>query len=50
MKRQMKALIARDLFSTSEYFQIMNADDETINKAIEVITQKGAYEKILTGK
>jgi len=50
MKRQMKALIARDLFSMSEYFQIMNADDETISKAVEVITQKGAYEKILSGK
>ncbi|MDP2336139.1 MAG: S41 family peptidase [Bacteroidota bacterium] len=50
MKRQMKALIARDLFSISQYFQIMNAEDETINKVIEVITQKGGYEKILKGK
>ncbi|MFA5329842.1 MAG: S41 family peptidase [Prolixibacteraceae bacterium] len=50
MKRQMKALIARDLFSTSQYFQIMNADDEAINKAVDVITQKGAYEKILSGQ
>ena len=50
MKRQLKALIARDLFSMSEYFQVMNVDDESINKAVEVITQKGAYEKILSGK
>ncbi|HZL12060.1 MAG TPA: S41 family peptidase [Prolixibacteraceae bacterium] len=50
VKRQMKALIARDLFSGSEYFQIMNDDDETIKKAIEVMTQKGVYEKILSGK
>ena len=50
MKRQMKGLIARDLFSMSYYFQIMNAEDETINKAVEVMTQKGAYEKILSGK
>jgi carboxyl-terminal processing protease len=50
LKKQMKALIARDLFSMSEYFQIMNAEDETIKKAVEVITQKGTYEKILSGK
>jgi carboxyl-terminal processing protease len=50
MKRQIKALIARDLFTMSQYFQIMNVEDETISKAVEVITQKGAYEKILSGK
>lgn len=50
MKRQIKALVARDLFSTSHYFQIMNADDEAIKKAVEVFTQKNAYEKILSGK
>ena len=50
MKRQMKALIARDLFSVSHYFQVMNGDDSTIRKAMEVLTQKGAYEKILPGK
>jgi carboxyl-terminal processing protease len=50
MKRQIKALIARDLFTGSHYFQIVNADDETIKKAIEVISQKGTYEKILSGK
>lgn len=50
MKRQIKALVARDLFSTSHYFQVMNAEDETIQKAMEVITQKNAYENILSGK
>ncbi len=50
IKRQMKALVARDLFSVSHYFQIMNYDDDAILKAVEVITQKGAYEKILNGK
>jgi carboxyl-terminal processing protease len=49
MKRQMKALISRDLFSVSNYFQIMNSDDETIQKAVEILKQKGAYEKILSG-
>jgi carboxyl-terminal processing protease len=50
MKRQMKGLIAQNLFSTSHYFQIMNAEDETIKKAVEVLAQRGAYEKILSGK
>lgn len=50
LKKQIKGLIARDLFSMSEYFQIMNAEDETLKKAVEVITQRGTYEKILSGK
>jgi carboxyl-terminal processing protease len=50
MKKQIKALVARDLFSTSHYFQVMNAEDETIKKALEVITQKHAYENLLSGK
>lgn len=50
MKKQIKALIARDLFSVSHFFEIMNAEDESIKKAIEVLTQRGTYEKILSGK
>ena len=50
LKKQMKALIARDLFSVSHYFQVMNAEDDAIKKAIEVINKRGEYEKILSGK
>jgi len=50
LKKQMKALIARDLFSVSEYFQVMNGDDEAIKKAVEVINKRGEYERILSGK
>jgi carboxyl-terminal processing protease len=50
IKKQMKALIARDLFSISYYFQIMNADDEAISKAMETLSKKGSYDKILSGK
>lgn len=35
--RILKALVARDIWDTSEYFQIINADDKTIAKALEVI-------------
>jgi hypothetical protein len=34
----------------SHYFQIMNDEDESIKKAVEVISKKGEYEKILSGK
>jgi carboxyl-terminal processing protease len=50
MKKQMKALIAKDLFSMSHYFQIMNDDDESIQKALESMAKKGTYDKILSGK
>lgn len=50
MKRQVKALIARDLFTVSHYFEVMNVDDEAIAKSLEVMTKKGTYEKILSGK
>lgn len=50
MKKQIKALVARDLFSTSHYFQVMNSEDEVITKALEVITQKNVYENLLSGK
>lgn len=50
IKRQMKGLVARDLFTVSHYFQVVLENDESIKKAVEVINQKGAYEKILSGK
>jgi carboxyl-terminal processing protease len=50
LKKQIKGLIARDLFSMSHYFQVMNADDNAIKKAIEVINKRGEYERILSGK
>lgn len=50
MKRQIKSLIARDLFSLSHYFQVMNTEDKAIEKAMEIITRKGEYEKLLSGK
>lgn len=50
LKKQIKGLIARDLFSLSEYFEVMNGDDEAIAKAAAVISKRGEYEKILTGK
>jgi len=47
ISRLMKALIARDLWDMSEYFQIVNPDDKTYQKAIEILSSKKAYEKAL---
>ena len=38
--RQLKALLARDLWGTTEYLQIMNADNEVFNKALELVQQR----------
>jgi carboxyl-terminal processing protease len=37
IRQQMKALIARDIWDMSEYFQVINQDDETMLKALEII-------------
>jgi carboxyl-terminal processing protease len=43
----MKALIASNLWQTNEYFRILNEGDKVIEKALQVVTDKTAYNKIL---
>ena len=38
-----KALIARDLWDMSEYFQVINPTDDAYNKAIEIISNSKTY-------
>ena len=47
IKLQLKALVARDLWEMNEYYQIMDADNESLQKAIEILQTPGAYDKIL---
>jgi len=47
IRLQLKALIARDLWEMNEYYQIMDADNESLLKAVEILQTPGAYEKIL---
>jgi len=47
IKLQLKALIARDLWEMNEYYQIMDAENESLQKAVEILQTPGAYEKIL---
>ncbi len=47
IKLQLKALVARDLWDMNEYYQIMDADNESLQKALEILATPGAYEKII---
>jgi len=47
IKLQLKALVARDLWEMNEYYQIMDADNESLQKAVEILQKPGAYENIL---
>lgn len=47
IKRLGKAMIARDIYGTNYYFQVLNKDEEIINKAIEVLESTSKYDKIL---
>lgn len=46
IKTQLKALIARDLWDMNEYFQVMNAANESVKRALEILNNK-EYEKML---
>jgi len=46
IKPQLKALIARDLWDMSEYFQIINTTNESVVRALELLNS-GEYEQIL---
>lgn len=43
IKLQIKALIARDMYDMSEYFQIINEDNPSFQKALQLLSEKDAY-------
>ena len=47
---QFKALVARDIFDISEYYQVMNEQDDIFLKAVEVLSNSGMLEKKLSEK
>lgn len=49
MKLQLKALIARDLWDMSEYYQVINESNESVQKALELLKEKD-FEKLLLKK
>lgn len=47
MKKEIKALIARDMFSRNDFYKIYYSDDEDILKALEVIENQNEYNNLL---
>jgi carboxyl-terminal processing protease len=46
----LKGLVATNIWKTSEYFQIINANDKVIENALKVISDKQKYNSILGNK
>ena len=47
---QIKALIARNVWDTQEYYRVMAPEDAGIKKAMEILGEEKAYKKLLKGK
>lgn len=47
LKNHIKALIARDLWDTNEYFVVINKNNEFVNKALEILEKPKLYEQEL---
>ena len=47
LRAQVKALIARDLWSSSEYFEVMNPLNNLYRKAVEIAGSKSEYSGVL---
>jgi hypothetical protein len=43
----LKGLVATNIWQTNEYFRILNQGDVVIEKALKIISDKSAYNKIL---
>jgi carboxyl-terminal processing protease len=50
IKMQMKAFIARHLWTTTEYYRVINQTFPVIQKAVEMIEDKKTYNNVLSGK
>ena len=46
----LKALVANNFWQTNEYFRIINENDKLIDKALKLVSDKDAYNKILGDK
>ncbi len=47
MLMYLKALVASNIWQTNEYFRIINEKDKVIERALKIINDKDAYNKIL---
>lgn len=47
IKLQLKALIARNIFETGDYFEVISSMDHEIEKALEVMNDNAAFSKLM---
>lgn len=47
VKNHLKALIANDLWDSQGYYHVINSNSKTFLKAVEIISDKDKYEKVL---
>lgn len=50
IKQQAKALIARDLFEVSKFYQIINEDSDEVQEALKVLSNASEYNNLLVEK
>lgn len=50
IKLQIKALLARDMFTPAEYYRVMNAKNDTYLKALYIINNPDEYNRLLGSK
>ncbi len=50
ISKQLKALIARDLYGPGAYFQIMNDENEIFQEGFRIINDESVYKELLSGK
>ncbi len=50
IRKQVKANIARDIWSSNEYYQIMNTENDIYTKAVELLLSKTSYDNALHRK
>jgi carboxyl-terminal processing protease len=43
----LKAIIARDIWTVTEYFQVINEQNEIYNKAVDILRSKTIYDELL---
>ena len=49
LNTQLKALIARDIWDMNEYYRIMNRENESVQKALQLLKEKD-FEGLMTKK
>ena len=50
LKKEIKAFVARDIYSRNDFFKILYSDDEAILKALEVIENQKEYNELLVSR